>query len=202
MAFAWYKTLKDTAREYDVKFSKGAVPQFARRPDNSLKEELESNRTYMRPTSEPAIDAFLVAPVLRKVWLPYKDSLTLWSHEPLKVRELLKGVPDYFFTKCATFTGPVQDKPYVFVVEATSKNDHDEGWAHCLAAMLAMQKLNEPSKLPLVGAVSNGTTWSFGMLEDQTLNQVMEEYSTGDLPALLGVLDALMVLAKDRAFEG
>src|SRR6266705_573867 len=123
MPFASFKTLKETAKAYQVKISSEPMPHFEPHASRSLEEELDFNRNNLVLSSENAVDSFLIVPILRKIWEPYKDALTLWSHEPLKGKELLKGVPDYFFTKRSSQLGLVQEKPYVFVVEATSKND-------------------------------------------------------------------------------
>lgn len=126
--------------------------------------------------------------------------LSLWSHARLEGLEIRYGVPDYCFTRRSPL-GLVQDPPYVLIVESTKEDEFDIGWAHCLGAMLAAQKQNEPAKLPILGVVSNGTMWNMGKLEERTFTQEMRHFSVVELPALIGALHALFELAKQHAWE-
>lgn len=65
----------------------------------------------------------------------------IWSHVGFGSDETLTGFPDYFFAKRSPL-GPMRDQPYVLFVE-DKKGDFDAGWAQCLAAMIAAQKLND-----------------------------------------------------------
>jgi hypothetical protein len=147
--------------------------------------------------SEASICEFLIAPVLKEVWRAYSDSLLMWSHAPLGIEEPLLGTPDYYFSRRSPL-GLVPDQPYVLVVEA-KKDDFDAGWAQCLAAMLASQKMNDRPNRTIYGCVSNGKLWTLGKLEGQTFTRELQEYVVTDLPELFGALHYLFAQAKQQA---
>ena len=119
--------------------------------------------------SEAAIGEFLVTPVLKQVWRPYSDVLTFWSHIPLGTEEPLVGFADYVFCRRSAL-GLVQDQPYVIVVEA-KKDNFEGGWAQCLGAMLAAQRMNDDSARTIFGMVSNGNSWQVGKLDQAVFTQ-------------------------------
>jgi hypothetical protein len=203
MPFASFKTLQDAAKTYGVTvLVKSFLSYEPRTPNSHLEQELKFNLEHIPVrVSEPAINAFLIVPVLREVWKSFTEVLSLWSHTPFEGEELLQGVPDYCFTRPSPL-GMVQEKPYALIIETTKKEDFDIAWAHCLVAMLAAQKLNEPANLPVLGGVSNGTNWNLGKLEGHTFTQEMRHYSIMELRDLLGALHALFEMAKQNAWSG
>lgn len=107
------------------------------------------------------------------------------------------GTPDYFFFRRSPL-GLVPDRPYVLVVEA-KKDDFDAGWAQCLAAMIAAQRLNETPGRTIFGCVSNGNLWSLGKLEGRAFLQEYQQYLITNLPDLFGALHYLFDQAKQQA---
>src|SRR5207249_11764991 len=163
MAFGSFKTLQEVAKAYQIAVK--VEPFLKPLPvpvDNRLREELTfSLENLAVRVSEAAIAEFLIAPILREVWKPYRDALSLWSHAPLGTEDPLSGTPDYVLFKRSPLGHLVQDQPYLLVVEA-KKDDFDAGWGQCLAAMLAAQRMNEHPDRDVFGCVSNGDLWQFG----------------------------------------
>src|SRR5204863_6990361 len=106
----------------------------------------------------------------------------LWSHVPLGTEEPLVGTPDYYLSRLSPL-GFVCDQPYVLVIEA-KKDDFDGGWAQCLAAMLAAQRLNDSPRRIIHGCVSSGFLWEYGKLDGKELVTELQSFFLPDLPGL------------------
>jgi len=117
--------------------------------------------------SEFAICENLIYPILKEVWKQFPE-FKIWSHEPLKFDEDLSGTPDYFLARRSPYGTPVIEEPYLLVVEA-KKDDFEWGWAQCLAAMVAAQKLNRWPEQVMYGITTTGRSWQFGKLEGARL---------------------------------
>jgi hypothetical protein len=116
----------------------------------------------------------MIAPILKEVWKSYSDTLLMWSHAPFGSAEPLIGTPDYFFSR-RSLLGLVPEQPYLIVVEA-KKDDFDAGWAQCLAALLAAQRINDGPTRTIFGCATNGKVWNFGQLEGQVLTKELQEF--------------------------
>src|SRR3954471_13610037 len=111
MAFGAFKSLEEVALTYQVQVrAQRFVQPLARAIDERFRERLEFLRANAPVSaSEEAICEFLIAPVLQEVWLPYSDSLMIWSHVAFTADETLTGFPDYFFARRSPL-GPVRDR--------------------------------------------------------------------------------------------
>jgi len=56
---------------------------------------------------------------------------------------------------------------------SAKKDNFEEGWAQCIAEMIAAQKINQkmneshnPTSTPIFGIVSTGVIWEFAVLDD------------------------------------
>jgi hypothetical protein len=199
MAFGNFKDVQEVARLYQVSIQTGTFVKPIPMPVSKyLSEELEFSRAHFPVrASEASICEFLILPVLREVSKGYLDSLLMWSHAPLGMKEPLIGTPDYYFARRSPL-GFVSDKPYVLVVEA-KKDDFDAGWAQCLAAMLAAQEMNGAPQGTLYGSVSNGTTWEFGKLEGKGFLAELRQFYLADLPGLFAAWNHVLAQAKEQA---
>ena len=113
--------------------------------------------------SEFAICENLVYPILKEVWMPYAEQMQLWCHTPLVCDKDLTGTPDYFGTPF--HPGHRGDGEAVARGDGRPRrNDFTWGWAQCLAAMTAAQRLKFP---PLVihGITTMGRSWEFRQLQ-------------------------------------
>lgn len=81
----------------------------------------------------------------------------------------------------------VLDQPYLMIVEAKQDN-FDEGWAECLAAMVAAPRLNEPPQI-VFGIVPNGEIWEFDQLNTNQFTKNSIIYPLQSLHRLFAVLN-------------
>jgi len=201
MAFRGYKNLQEVAKKFQIVL---ANESFIEPLPFDVDERFQNELNYVLQkidvrASEAAISEFLIAPILKEVWKSYDEFLLLWSHVALNVGEEFEGFPDYLFTQKSEL-GLVRDKPYLMVVEA-KKDDFEGGWAQCLNAMLASQKINETDKIVLHGIVSNGDVWQFGKLAQKRFTRESRSFTISDLAELTSVLNAVFNLAKNQIIQ-
>ena len=96
MAFGSFKILQGVLKAYQVVARVEPFVQPLPFPvDERLREELTFSLEHLPVrASAGAIADFLIAPILREVWKPYRDALSLWSHVPLGAEDPLSGTPD------------------------------------------------------------------------------------------------------------
>jgi hypothetical protein len=153
-----------------------------------LREELAFAENHVAyKISEAAVCENLIYPILKEVWKSYLQDLTLWSHQPIRYDNDLSGIPDYFVSRRSPLGHLVMEPPYVVVMEA-KRDDFERGWAQCLAALLAAQKLNNLPELALYGITTNGITWEFGKLEGATFTRDLLPFSLRNLEELCAAL--------------
>jgi hypothetical protein len=189
MAFTDFKTIGEVQERYLIKYEADnfvRVNNFEVSP--TLVEELRFVEEYIDTrVSEFAIRESLIFPVLKEVYRKYADKFSLWSHRFIKYDDVLVGTPDYFISKRSELGKTVLGKPLLLMTEA-KKNDFDEGWAQCLAEMIAAQKLNAKD-LTVYGIVTDGQVWQFGKLERDVYTYNEKLFTLDELPELLGALD-------------
>lgn len=196
MAFSTYKTLEEVILRHQIVVRDEKFVQPIPFPvDEPFAAELEFVLANVRVNaSEAAVCEFVIAPVLKKIWLSYCEWLTIWSHVPLALQESESGVPDFFFCRRSPL-GLVRDQPYLLVVEA-KKDDFDAGWGQCTAAMLAAQAMNSQAAETIYGCVSNGTLWQLGKLDGKRLTRESRNYTITQLPELFAALNYVFDQAK------
>ncbi|MGB7442684.1 MAG: hypothetical protein WA919_16595, partial [Coleofasciculaceae cyanobacterium] len=138
--------------------------------------------------SEFSICENLIYPILKEVWKCYRSNFVLWGHKSLNYDENLSGFPEYILAKRSPLGKVVFDKPYFLLVEA-KQDKFTEGWAQCLAEMVAAQRLNDELRIVILGLVSNGDRWQFGKLEANnfTLNKTF--YTIQELDKLFAAVN-------------
>ena len=188
-SFSTFKTLVEALVHFNIAeksaplFSevkiKVEVPLF-------LKEELAFNMTEMPyNVSEAAICEMVVFPILKTIWKNFKEKLLLWSHQGISKDVEISGIFDYIVAKRSPL-GRVLSLPMLVMIQA-KKDNFDEGWGQCLAQMIAAQNLNNQD-YTIYGIVTNGTSWEFGQLDNQTLLRHTQPLSIDDLPKLYNVI--------------
>ncbi len=189
MAFTDFKTIGDVQEKFLIKYQEARFVQvnnFEVSP--YLIDELAFIEEYFDTrVSEFAIRESLIFPVLKEIYRKYAKDFSLWSHRFIKYNDVLVGTPDYFLSKRSELGKTVLGKPLLLMTEA-KKNDFDEGWAHCLAEMIAAQKLND-SDLTIYGIVTDGQVWQFGKLEQSIYTYNEKLFTLDELTELLGALD-------------
>lgn len=190
MPFTAYKTIGDVLKEYQITaMEANYIVETEVAIREVFKEELEFNlREFVFAESEAAVCETIVFPILREVYRSYRDKLMLWSHKALVYDAKLSGIPDYILAKRSPLGKQVFERPFFVAVEA-KKDDFVAGWGQCLAEMLAMQKMNEPSETQTIfGLVSNGKLWEFGKLKGDVFTQNITGYTLVELERLLGAI--------------
>jgi hypothetical protein len=199
MPFASYSSVADVARAYQIRIQR---TQFLEPVAAALSDYFRSELTFtLREVpfdgSEYAACETLIYPLLREVWKPYRDALTLWSHQPIAFDEDLCGVPDYLVARRSPLGPLILDLPYLLAVEA-KKDDFQRGWGQCLAALLAAQKLNPLPDQTLYGVSTNGRLWEFGQLQGDLFTQDVRPFSLQDVDSLAAALHFLMIQCRDQ----
>jgi hypothetical protein len=201
MAFASYKNTDDVVKKHKICIRSGPVlPPATDSPPFSpaFLAELEFNLTYLRPTrSELGAGEVLLFPILREVWKTYYESLCLFNHEALEYDADLCGFPDYFVCRLSEY-GRIVEVPYLLVAEA-KLDDFEKAWGQCLAAMLAAQKLNGTTNIPIYGIASNGRGWEFGALMHNEFTRQLRGCTLSDTTALAAHLHAVFRACRDQA---
>ncbi len=189
MAFTDFKTIGDVQERFSVKYQAAHfVPANPLEPSRELVNEIAFVEQYIDTrVSEFAIRESLIFPVLKEAYRKYAERFSLWSHRFIKYDDVLVGTPDYFISKRSELGKTVLGKPLLLLAEA-KKNDFDEGWAQCLAEMIAAQKLNG-NDLTIYGLVTDGQVWQFGKLAQDVYTYNEKLFTLDELAELLGALD-------------
>jgi hypothetical protein len=190
MAFSNYKSISSVIKKFQIKYVQANFMLEVEFPvKESFKEELDLLFTDgVIDNSEDAICETLIYPVLKEVWKPYRNKLTLWSHETLIYDEDLSGIPDYIVTQRNPLGTIVFDKPYFLAVEA-KQDKFEEGWGQCLAEMIAVQLINDDLETDVFGIVSNGKIWQFGKLNSGVFTRNKNLYVIQDLEKLFAAVN-------------
>ena len=189
MPFASYQSIADVARAHQITWnmSEFVVPMPGPLSDYFRAEVQFGLRKTSWDHSEFALCENLIYPVVKEIWKSYLDDFVLWSHPTLFFDADLSGAPDYLLARKSPLGEIVRDRPYLAVVEA-KKDNFDQGWGQCLAALLATQKINGAPDQALFGITSNGTMWEFGKLEGDRFTQNSREFVVSSLDELCGAV--------------
>ena len=139
----------------------------------------------------------LVSPILRYAWRNYLTEINMWTHQSIKYDDDLTGVPDFMFTNLDQEQYEVMSYPIITTVEAKADN-FAEGWAQCIAQMLACQKLNTNPNVIILGIVTTGKLWEFAKLEGNICTKNTSIYGITELAKLVTILDYLLGEAKKQ----
>jgi hypothetical protein len=192
MAFNFYKSIPDVLHDYPLSYQEDHCVEeanfsidsyFISRFNLILKEGIVFNSEY-------AICENIIAPILREVWLKYREALLLWSHQPLNYDDRLSGIPDYIVAQRSPRGKVILEQPYLILVEA-KKDNFEEGWGQCLAELIAAQKMNAKPDQAIFGIVSNGKLWEFGKLQNEVFTKHIRAYILEDLEKLMAVINFL-----------
>lgn len=194
MAFSDFKTIPEVQEKFRIKHTDNdfiAIEETTHTPSKQFLQELEFSRQYIDVfASESARCEAVIFPVLREVYKEYAEDYALWIKKPIVYDEILSGTPDYFISTRSELGMLVVGMPLIMFVEA-KKNDFEQGWGQCLAELVAAQKINADSDIPVYGIVSDGTFWQFGYLIGDAFTRNKTSFSVDDLPALFGAIDAV-----------
>jgi len=200
MSFSDFKTISQVQTEYQIKYDEANFIQKVKEEDVSKQflNEIEFNiRTLDAFSSEAARCELIILPVLREAYKKVSSTFSLWVQKSIRYDENLNGTPDYIVSKRSALGKTVLEFPLLIVAEA-KKNDFDQGWAQCLAELVAAQKLNNDNKLSVYGIVTDGKYWEFGKLTEKLFNKNIDSFVIDDLLELFGALNYIFTLAKQN----
>jgi len=146
-----------------------------------LKHNIEAILPLVSLSSETAKREILVAPVLSLVTITCQQMLRI--EYPLKVNNLLQGNLDYL----------LRGVNNLIVVEA-KRDDMTRGFTQLAVEMIALSLINDNFGM-IYGAVTMGTLWTFGILEEssKTIFQDILSYRVpSDLEELVRVLVGIL----------
>lgn len=185
MAFSNYKDIGTVLKEFQITYTEanfmGEVEFLI---SDYFREDLQTVMQDGVPSaSEFSICENLIYPILKEVWKCYRSNFVLWGHKSLTYDENLSGFPEYILARRSPLGKVVFDKPYFLLVEA-KQDKFDEGWAQCLAEMIAAQRLNDELRIVIFGIVSNGDRWKFSKLEANSFTLNKTFYTIQELDKL------------------
>lgn len=190
MAFSSYKDIGSVLKEFQITYTEANfMGEIEFSISDYFREDLQTVMQDGVPNaSEFSICENLIYPVLKEVWKCYRSHFVLWGHRSLTYDEELSGFPEYILAKRSPLGKVVFDKPYFLLVEA-KQDKFSEGWAQCLAEMVAAQRLNDEIQVTVFGIVSNGKDWEFGKLEKNSFTQNTNRYLIQDLNKLFAAVN-------------
>ena len=190
MAFSNYKDIGSVLKEFQITYTEANfMGEIEFSISDYFREDLQTVMQDGVPSaSEFSICENLIYPILKEVWKCYRSKFVLWGHRSLTYDENLSGFPEYILAKRSPLGKVVFDKPYFLLVEA-KQDKFSEGWAQCLAEMVAAQKLNDELQVTVFGIVSNGKDWEFGKLEKTLFTQNNNRYFIQDLDQLFAAVN-------------
>lgn len=198
MAFSNYTSLAQVQQRFLITYSEVSYirPHDATVPEAFLAEMLFTRSHMDVYASEAARCEAVIFPILREVYKRYAEHCTLWIQKPLTYDTDLSGTPDYMLAVPSLLGKTVLGEPLLIIIEA-KRNDFEQGWGQCLAAMVAAQKLNGNLSTEVHGIVTDGARWECGkLMADQFIKHTVG-YSVDDLPTLFGALHYVMQASLD-----
>jgi hypothetical protein len=194
MAFTSFKSLEQVLTACNLSYKEqicGYPLQYV--APKSLHEEINFNISEIHyKVSENAICESVLFPILKAVWLQYKDIFAIFSHPMLELDDIFTGYPDYVLAKKSARGKIFLEQPYLAVVEA-KKDDFSAGWGQCGAEMYALQQLNHNKAMKIMGIVSNGDVWQFAFLEGQVFWQCSNTYTIQQLDLIFNFMTSYLV---------
>jgi hypothetical protein len=145
----------------------------------SLKSRIEESLPYISLTSEAARRELLIAPIMLD--LVHYTRAQLRIEYPLSVTHQLKGSLDYYLHSTSK----------LLVVEAKNA-DLSRGFTQLAVELIALEQWSDSEDPTLIGAISSGDIWQFGLLERET-RQITQDVNLYRVPADLEVLFRILV---------
>ncbi|MDZ7957575.1 MAG: hypothetical protein RMY34_06660 [Aulosira sp. DedQUE10] len=154
---------------------------------DDTKNRIEELLPYVNLANETARREVLIAPIVADVVHYTRAQLRI--EYPIKVTEQLQGLLDYL----------LRSESQLLVIEA-KQEDLTNGFTQLAAELIALDQWQDSTDIVvqpnLVGAVTTGILWQFGVLHRQTklIEQGLDSYRvTEDLEPLMRILVATLL---------
>jgi hypothetical protein len=193
MDFSDYKNVAQVQKQFAIKCREEdyIIAQDYELPSQFVKEFLFNRDNIDIYTSEASRCEAIIFPILREIYKSYCHQYALWIQKPLAYGEDLSGIPDYIIATKSSLGKTVLGEPLLIIVEA-KKNDFEQGWGQCLAALVTVQKINRDTSLSVHGIVTDGKLWEFGKLTEDTFIKNISGYTVDHLSHLFGALHFIL----------
>ena len=193
MAFSDYKNMAQAQKRFAITYREEnyILAQDVELPLQFVEEFLFNRDNIDMYTSEASRCEAIIFPIVREVYKDYCQQYALWIQKSLSYDEDLSGTPDYIIATKSILGKTVLGEPLLIIVEA-KKNDFEQGWGQCLAELMAAQKINGDTGLPVHGIVTDGKLWEFGKLTEDLFVKNIAGYTVDNLPSLFGALHFIM----------
>jgi hypothetical protein len=174
---------EELAAEFGYTFSRKRLnlPQHSGELDRiaDLKNRIEEALPYVNLSTETARREILISPVILDLIHYTKAEVRI--EYPIKVSEQLQGYLDYF----------LQKQHQLLVIEA-KKGDMDFGFTQLTSQLIALDQWEGETPVShILGGVTTGKIWEFGLLNRQTkhIDQGLDSYRVpDDLEPLMRIL--------------
>jgi hypothetical protein len=189
MPFSSYASPEDVARTYSITLlEQNFLDPLPCPVPRGLRHALAYTRKHLSyDQSAYALCEGYIYPVLKEVWRSYQGDLMLWSHLAVEYDADLCGTPAYLVARRSPRGRWIVDHPYLVVMQAED-DDFTCGWAGCLAALIAVQRLNALPSQTLYGVTSNGQVWQFGQLQGTVFTCESRSFTLANLEPLYAAL--------------
>lgn len=163
------------------------LPQYEGTIDRleELRSRIEAVMPYVSLTNETSRREVLISQVVLEVVQKTKAQLRI--EYPIKVTEQLQGYLDYL----------LQSQTEILVIEA-KREDLDYGFSQLVAEMIALDQWDRsPSQPMLIGVVTTGKIWQFGLLDRSAkrIEQGLDLYRVpDDLESVLRILICSLIV--------
>ena len=152
MPFSNFITTEDVQRLYGITaVDRAFVGNSGLMPSSEFHTLFEFDMTHVDVRDEAARRETVIYPILREAFRHHTDQLSLFSHRMLASEEPLSGIADYFVAKRSALGRNVLEQPILVIAEA-KRDDFEQGWAQCLAEMIAAQRSTTMTPYPFMAS--------------------------------------------------
>lgn len=160
------------------------LPQFLGQLDqiDTLKERIEAILPYVDLVNETARREIFIAPIVSELVRITHARLSI--EYPLQVNSRLQGSLDYY----------LRTQTHLLVIEA-KQADLTRGFTQLAMELIALEQWTELTQSDLLGAVTTGNIWQFGILHRQSkqIEQGLNLYRvTEDIEVVMRILLATL----------
>ena len=160
------------------------LPQFLGQLEqiDALRERIEAILPYVDLVNETARREVFIAPIVSELVRITHARLSI--EYPLQVTPQLQGSLDYY----------LRTQTHLLVIEA-KQADLTRGFTQLAIEMIALDQWTDSNQLEILGAVTTGNIWQFGLLHrnSKQINQGLNLYRvTEDIEAVIRILLAAL----------
>ena len=164
-------------------------------PPSQLLVDILKRNALIPSATEKAMSENTIYNVLAEVKINNQEQIGFLSGEILNadIKRRLNGEIDFLFMNVPT--EPTLNAPIISITESKFKEPFDSSWEQATAQMVGARVYNEKQGEPIetiYGAVTDGNSWRFLLLEGSTIWIDLDLYSTNNLPLLLGIFQKIV----------